>query len=172
MVRHALLAAALALCVVPAARAQEPLTPEKLARVRFEEEKALARVDAAHGHRPPSEMSAEERRQVIAEQAAATEAAQRREGVDAKTYARATAGLSREEHARMESTLEGLRAPAAPRPPQRTAPGEIEIDYGTPVDLTPPEEAAGGGEIPIEYGTPIPIEPPAEPSGEALPPGK
>jgi hypothetical protein len=172
VLRHVLLVAALSLGAPSSAAAEEPLSPEKLARVRFEEEAAVARVDAAHGNRPPSEMSTEERRQVVAEQAAATEAAHQREGVDSKTYARETAGLSREGHARMEAALENLRAQPAPRPAPRKAPQEIEIDYGTPVDLTPPEEAPAGGEIPVDYGTPVPVEPPTGASTEALPPGK
>ncbi len=149
------------------AQAAEPLTPEQLARVRHDEAAALARVEAAHGHRKPSEMEPEERRQVIEEQAAAVQEALRRNGVDAKTYARQSARLDREQWADYEAQLQRLEAQEArartpaPRTPRA---GEIEVEYGTPVSLEPAPEAAG--DVEVEHGTPVELAPGDLPPGE------
>ena len=149
------------------AQAAEPLTPEQLARVRHDEAAALARVEAAHGHRKPSEMEPEERRQVIEEQSAAIDEALRRNGVDAKSYARQSARLDREQYAEVEAQLRRLQAEEArARKPGTTAPraGEIEVEYGTPVSLEPAQQASG--DVEVEYGTPVELTPGELPSPE------
>jgi hypothetical protein len=165
-VRIPALLIALVLAPATGARGAEPLTAEQVARVRRDEAAALARVDAAHGHRKPSQMSPEERRQVIAEQSAATQEALSRNGVDAKAYARHSARLSPAQEEEVAAQLRCLEAEAArPRRPEQ-APGEIQIEHGTPVSMEPAPEQSAAGEIPVEYGTPVELPAGELPAGE------
>jgi hypothetical protein len=156
----------LLLVLAPRAFGAEPLTTEQVARVRVDEAIALARVDAAHGHRLPSQMSSEERRQVIAEQARASSEALARNGVDAKTYARRSARLSRAEVAEVEAQVQQLQEEAM-RPQSHAPPPEgIQVEYGTPVSVEPAPERPTGDEVPVDYGTPVPLPDEALPAGE------
>ena len=53
---------------VPGLAVAEDLPPEKIAAIRRDEQAAQARVSAAYGNRKPSELSNEERRQIIQDQ--------------------------------------------------------------------------------------------------------
>src|SRR4051794_3187349 len=82
----------------------EELTPKKLAAVQHDEEKALEKVNKAHGDRKPSEMSPEERRDVMREQADAKREVLEKNNVDLKEYVTRGSRLSREEKAEVEAT--------------------------------------------------------------------
>lgn len=149
------------LAVPGLARAQEEeLTPEKIAAIRRDEQAAQARVDAAYGHRKPSEMSTGERRQAIRDQQAAGLAVLEKHGVSDKAYARRVARLSLEEReavAREERRLadrEQAAREAAAQERQARAPEDIPIQMGfgdgNPVELESSEEAASV----VEQGLP------------------
>lgn len=141
---------------------EEKLTPEQIAAIRRDEQAAQARVSAAYGHRQPSEMSAEERRQAIRDQQAAGLAVLEKHGVSDKAYARRTARLSREELAavsREEKRLEAMerkgRAGAAQQEDEQAlAPEDIPIQTGfgdgNPVELESSKDAASV----VEQGLP------------------
>ena len=50
---------------VPGLALAEELTPEQIARIRRDEQAAIEQVNAAHGHKKSSELSSEERLQMI-----------------------------------------------------------------------------------------------------------
>jgi hypothetical protein len=86
----------------------DDLPLEKLAEIQRDERKAVEQVNAAHGNKKPSEMSGEERRQLIQEQQSASQKVLNDHGVTAKDYARSSAALSREDRARLEQTRRQL----------------------------------------------------------------
>lgn len=140
--RRPLLAAMLCL-FAPFASAE--LTLEELAAVRHEEQKAIDQVNAAHGNRKPSEMSGDERREMIRAQQEASSKVLERFGVGAKEYGRASANLSPEERRQLEAAQKALvaqeeaqRKAAATTATEQAAP---TIEYGTPVDEPEREEA-------------------------------
>lgn len=83
-----LLLAAFLLVMVTVAHAGEPLSAEDLARVNREMKKAAEAVSKKYGDK---KLSAEERKVMMNEQAAAQKAVLERSNVDAKDVARATA---------------------------------------------------------------------------------
>ncbi len=86
----------LSLSAAGTAVAADELTPEKVGQIKQEERAALAKVDQAHGGKKPSEMTSEERKQVIAEQAAAVDGVLQKHGVDSKAFARYSSTLSKD----------------------------------------------------------------------------
>lgn len=97
----------LALLAAPLALAQK-LTADEIARVQHAESKAMDKVAKKYGNRKPSEMSSSERREMIRDQQAALEEAQRAHGVDAKDYARAVAKLPPAERKAVAEKVQAL----------------------------------------------------------------
>lgn len=151
------------------ALAEEELTPEKIAAIRRDEQAAKAKVDAAHGNRQPSEMSDEERAQVIQDQAAAAQGVMAKHGVSDKEYARHVARMPLEEReavAKAEKKQEAAAKEKAEREAKEAAQGKDE-------------ETKAAEDIPIQQGISDehPVE--MESSGDAasvveqgLPPGE
>lgn len=126
----------------------EDLTPEQLASIHRDEQKALDQVNAAHGNKPSSELSSSERRQLVHEQQEASRKVLEEHGVSAKDYARQTARMGpqgNEQVATAEKALEAQeKAKAAQKKPADT--GEIQVQLGVdeahPVTLEEQEGAA------------------------------
>jgi hypothetical protein len=169
------------LAVPGLALAQEALTPEQLALIRRDEKAALQRVSEAYGQRKPSEMTPEERRQVIRDQQSAVAAVLEKHAVSDKQYARQVARLSVEERNAVQEAARQLEAQdkaareAQSQPPQ---PEEIPIQNGiteqNPVELeavagAPPvvEQGLPPGEVGLEQ-TEAPVE--GTPPSESAPP--
>jgi len=142
--------AALALFLGPSAFAAEPeLTPERLAAIQHDEEKALARIQKEHGDKQPAQMSSDERREVIREEQAAKREVLAKHEVDAKAYVVRSSKLSREEQAQVAQARQALeekdeaeareQAAKAPPPPEPPANQEVIIRKGLgeedPVDV-------------------------------------
>jgi hypothetical protein len=89
-----MLALALALALLA-----DELTPQKAAQVQHDREKALAAIAQKYGNKPSSELSQDERREMIRDQRAAEDAVLAKNGVDAKAMARYEATLSLSERA-------------------------------------------------------------------------
>ncbi|SEM10694.1 hypothetical protein SAMN05444354_111185 [Stigmatella aurantiaca] len=145
------------LAVPGLALAQEALTPEKLALIRRDEKAALERVSEAYGKRKPSEMTSEERRQVIQDQQNAVAAVLEKHDVSDKQYARQVARLSLEERAAVQEAAKQLEAQekaAREAQNQPLQPEEIPIQNGiteeNPVEL---ESVAGAPPV-VEQGLP------------------
>jgi hypothetical protein len=169
------------------ALAQE-LTPEKIAAIRRDEQAAQARVNAAYGNRKPSELSNEERRQLIQDQQQAGLAVLEKHGVSDKAYSRQVARLGQEEReavSRAEKNLElteqAARAEARRKAEQaQQSPEEIPIQQGisdsNPVELESTEDAA----TVVEEGLPpgemgleeTPVEEATEGATEGAVPGE
>lgn len=131
--RRPLLAAILCL-FAPFASAE--LTLEELAAVRHEEQKAIDQVNAAHGNRKSSEMSSDERRQLIREHQEASSKVLERFGVSAKEYGRASANLSPEKRRQLEAAQKALAAQEEARRKAAAAAEQAAptIEYGIPPD--------------------------------------
>jgi hypothetical protein len=148
----------------------EDLPPEQLARIRRAEKAAVDKVNAAHGNKKSSELSTDERRQMIREQQEAVQKVMDENGVSPKDYARQSARMGpkqNEQVAAAEKALEEKeKAAASAKPPQGKAPGEIQVQEGfseeNPVML---DEQEGAAPV-VEHGLPAGEETPSEPSGE------
>ena len=147
------------------ALAQEELTPEKIAAIRRDEQKAQEKVNAAYGNRKPSEMSNEERRQAIQDQQQAGLAVMEKHGVSDKEYSRQVARMGRDEREAVKQAEQKLEA-------QEQAKREAEQRKVEQAQL-PPEE------IPIQKGindeNPVELESSQEAASvveQGLPPGE
>lgn len=126
--------AALALAFALPAGAE--LSPEDLAAIQRDEQKATDAVAKQHGNKPSSEMTNEERAAAIDEEQAALQAVLDKHGVDAKEYARRTATLNLEERKQVEQATRALeekeKAEAAAKACEGEAcpPADPEISRG------------------------------------------
>jgi hypothetical protein len=68
--------------------AADPLTPTQAAAIEVEQQKAQAEVNERFGNKPSSELTSDERREMIRAQADAEKKVLEKNGVDAKTWAR------------------------------------------------------------------------------------
>lgn len=143
--------------LVPGLSRADDLDAEQLAKIRREQAAAEKKVDAAHGNKKPSEMSNDERRQVIEEKRAANEAVMQKNGVSDKDYARQTARMGPEGNkavdaaeARQEAAEKAAREAAAKK---QAEPQEVTIQQGIS-DKNPVEVMADPNAGPvIEHGT-------------------
>ncbi|AKJ02615.1 hypothetical protein ATI61_1176 [Archangium gephyra] len=148
----------------------EDLTPEQLARIRRAEKAAVDKVNAAHGNKKSSELSTDERRQMIREQQEAVRKVMDENGVSPKDYARQSARMGRKQNEQVaaeEKALEAKeKAAGAAKPPHEKEPGEIQVQEGfseeNPVML---DEQEGASPV-VEHGLPVGEEAPSEPSVE------
>jgi hypothetical protein len=146
------------------------LTPEQLARIRRAEKAAVDKVNAAHGNKKSSELSAAERREMIREQQEAVQKVMDEHGVTAKDYARQSARMGpkkNEQVAAAEKALEEKeKAAGAAKPPKDKEPGEIQVQEGfdeeNPVML---EQEEGAAPV-VEHGLPAGEEEAAPPVEE------
>ncbi len=135
--RHVALLCLLSL-VSTAARAGERVPPDKIAKVKLEQEQAVDAVNRAHGNKKPSEMSPDERRQVAKEQAAATQAVLERNQVSAKEYERSEATMSLDERAEADAKRGQLQAEARKKADEKAkADAEAEAPVTVTQDPTP-----------------------------------
>jgi hypothetical protein len=163
---------------------EEELTPEKVAAIRRDEQAAQAKVNAAYGNRKSSELSNEERRQLIQDQQEAGLAVLEKHGVSDKAYSRHVARMGREEREavslaekKLEAEEQAARAEEQKRAEQAQLPEEIPIQQGisdqNPVELESTQEAASvveQGLPPGETGleeVPVGEAPEGAPSGDA-----
>jgi hypothetical protein len=131
-----LLAAALWVSFI--ARADPP-TPEEIAKIQHEQEKATAELEKKYGNRRISELSNEERRTLIKERADAEREVLDKHGVDPKDFARATAKQSLEDRAKTRTEREKLKADADKKPDEKK--DEVIIERGHTAEMDA-EEAA------------------------------
>ncbi|MCY1079716.1 hypothetical protein [Archangium lansingense] len=150
----------------------EDLTPEQLARIRRDEKAAVDKVNAAHGNKKSSDLSAAERRQMIREQQEAVQKVMDEHGVSAKDYARQSARMGpkgNKEVAAAEKDLAAKeKAAAAGKSGRAKEPGEIQVQEGfseeNPVVL---EDQEGATQVLVEHGIPVGEEGPSETPAEA-----
>jgi hypothetical protein len=144
---------------------EEELTPEKLAAIRRDEQKAQAKVNEAYGNRKPSEMSNEERRQAIQDQQKAGLEVLEKHNVSDKAYSRQVARMGRDEREAVKQAEQQLEA-------QEKAAKEAELKKTEQAEL-PPDE------VPIQKGisdeNPVELESSKDAASvveQGLPPGE
>ncbi|WP_257462374.1 hypothetical protein [Archangium lipolyticum] len=145
---------------VPSLVLAEDLTPEQMARIRRDEKAAMDKVNAAYGNKKPSELSTEERRQIIREQQEAARGVMEKHGVSAKDYARQTARMGPKGNEAVEAAEKGLeakeKAAAAAAKTEGNGTEEIQIQQGineeNPVMLE--EQEGAPPVVEVEMGLP------------------
>jgi hypothetical protein len=145
--RTAILLAALTLA--SAAYAQKELDPVEAAKIDREQNEANEKVNAAHGNKKESEMSAEERRQVAEEQKEAGLGVLEKHGVSDKDYARYVAKESRDDREQQKTAAKALQKQAEDAkkkpvadPNAAKAADEVQVSRGG--------ESGGGVEVPVQ----------------------
>ena len=135
----------------------EELTPEQVASIRRDEKAAMERVNEAHGNKKSSELSTDERRQMIQEQQAAIDGVMEKHGVSRKDYARQTARMGPKQNEAVDAAEKELVAKEKAAEAAKTQPKEaeeVQVQQGfsdaNPVML---EEEAGATPI-VEEGLP------------------
>jgi hypothetical protein len=138
----------------------EPLAPEKAAKIEREEQKAQAEVSAKYGNRKPTELSREERRALDKDLADASKAVLEKNGVDPKEWARDSLKKSRDDYARTKDLVKDLeekeKAEAAKKKAEADAPKEVEVQRGVSEEnpVTLDEKPNEAGVVPVEKGLP------------------
>jgi hypothetical protein len=89
----------LGLLVSPLALA-EALSPEVLAKMKDEQRTAIEKINKEYGNKPSSELSQDQRREIIEKTAAAQQAVLDKHGVSGKDFARYEAKLSLDDRKR------------------------------------------------------------------------
>ncbi|PTL76083.1 hypothetical protein [Vitiosangium sp. GDMCC 1.1324] len=133
------------------------LTPEQIARIRREEKAAAEKVNAAHGNKKSSELSAAERRQMIREQQEAIQEVMDKNGVSRKDYARQTARMGPEQNAQVEAAdkaLEAKEKAAQAAKSQEQGAGEIQVQNGFNDENPVTVEGQENGLPVVEHGIP------------------
>jgi hypothetical protein len=159
----------IALSLPLAARAQE-LTPAMAAQIEHDQQKAFEEIDKKHGNKLPSELSTDERRDIIHERAAAEEKVFDKRGVDRKDYTKYVTKMPLDDRATMKEATKALEKKdaeekvkkeaddAAPKDAPRDA-KDIPVQRGfndaNPVTL---EEKKAGGNVVVEHGLPAEAE--------------
>ncbi len=132
------------------AAAAEPISAERAATIERDQKKAQKAVAEKYGNKKPSELTQDERREMIREQLAADREVLEKHGISAKDWARHEISQSREERAEQKAAAEKLeadeKAAAEKAEKEKSAKKEIEIQRGfsddDPVVLDEKEGAA------------------------------
>ena len=145
------------------ALAADDLSPEKAAKVQKDREKAMADVAKKYGNKKSSELSQDERREMIRDQRAAETAVLDKNGVDPKEFARYEAKMSLNDRAATKAERERLdrkeQDDKKAAEQQQSGPREIQIQRGfddnNPVTLEENNSGGGGtGQPVVEKGLP------------------
>ncbi len=91
----------------------EDLTPEKRAQLQRDQQKAGEAIEKKYGNKKSSELSADERRSLMKEKAAAERDVLEKAGVDPKEFARSSTKMGRDEKTRTDDAMKDLEAKEA-----------------------------------------------------------
>jgi len=142
------------------AGAQE-LNPAKAAQIEHDQQKKFDEIDKQHGNKLPSQLSSDERRDIIKQRSSAEQEVFDKHGVDAKEYTKYITKMGLDDRAAMKDASKQLEKKDAEekvaKEPQDSAPKDakdIPVQRGfndqNPVIL---EEKKGGG-VAVEHGLP------------------
>jgi hypothetical protein len=106
-----------ALLALPSFAYADPPSPDEVAKIQFDQEKANADIDKKYGNKKPSELSNDERREMMKEKAAAERDVLDKHGVSAKDYARTQAKQSLDDRAKTRDANDKLQKDAAAKKP-------------------------------------------------------
>jgi hypothetical protein len=123
--------------------AGDEISPEKLGQLEHEQHKAAAEVDKKYGNKKPSELSSDERRQMIKDKAAAEQEVLDKNGVDKKDYVHAQTRMNRDDREQAQRTTKNLEKKeledaAKPKGGQK----EVVVEHGLPPEEGGVNEAA------------------------------
>jgi hypothetical protein len=113
--------------------AADDLTPEKAAKVQKDRDQAMADVSKKYGNKKSSELTSDERREMIKDQRAAETNVLEKNNVDAKEFARYEAKMNLSDRAATKAARENL-------------------DKKEAEDKKAADDKQGNGEIPIQRG--------------------
>lgn len=130
------------LLLAPRLARAEDVPPDKLAVIQAEEKKALAAVAAKYGNKPSSQLSTDERAQLIHDQQAAAQKVYDQFGVSAKDVARAEATLTVEERKQLDAAKQELASA-----------GDSKTDKAGKADQKNQDGKAGEDEVEIIRGS-------------------
>jgi hypothetical protein len=106
-----------ALLALPSFASAEAPSPEDVAKIQFEQQKANADIDKKYGNKKPSELSNDERREMMKEKAAAERDVLDKHGVSAKDFARTQAKQSLDDRAKTRDANDKLQKDASAKKP-------------------------------------------------------
>jgi hypothetical protein len=146
--------------------ADDPIPPEKSAQIERDQAKAQDEVARKFGNKKSSELSQDERRQMIREQEAADKAVLEKAGVDPKQWARESAKRDRASFAQQKELVKDLAekekkaAEALKKAKELAKDKEITVQRGisdeNPVIVD--EKDAEDGTVAVEKGLPPDVE--------------
>lgn len=140
--------------------AADDVTPAKAAEIQRAQTKAQAEVSAKYGNKKSSELSPDERRQMVRDQQAADKAVLDKAGVDAKTWARESVKMDRAGYAATQKEVKDQneaekKAAEAAKSGKKDGPTEVSVQRGfndeEPVTL---EEKENDGQVSVEKSLP------------------
>lgn len=116
--------------------AGEELSPEKLGQIEHEQNKAAAEVEKKYGNKKPSELSQDERRQMIKDKAAAEQAVLDKNGVDKKDYVHAQTRMNRDDREQAQRVTKNLEKKELEDEAKKKQGGQkqIVVEHGLPPD--------------------------------------
>ncbi len=125
-----------ALLLAFSAFAGDELSPEQLGQIEHEQNKAAAEIDKKYGNKKPSELSQDERRQMIREKAAAEQSVLDKHGVDKKDYVHAQTRMNRDDREQAQRTTRNLDKKDLEDEARKKQGGqkEIVVEHGLPQD--------------------------------------
>ncbi len=140
--------------------ADEPLSAEQTAIIGHEQKQAQAEVHAKYGNKKSSELSADERRQMVKDQAAAEKQVLEKNGVSAKQWARESLQKDRAEFAQQKDLEKKLvekdkqAAAAAQKKDESGKPVEVQRGFSEENPVTLDEKPAEEGKVAVEKQLP------------------
>lgn len=150
--------------------ADEPIAPEKSAKIESQQIKAQTEVVAKYGNKKQSELSKEERSQMAKDLAEADKAVLEKNGVDPKEWARESLKKDRAAYARGKELVKEIqekeKAAEEKKKAEAHAPKDVVVQRGVSEEnpVTLDEKPNADGTIPVEKGLP----PEAQKEQEAL----
>ncbi len=137
-----------------AAHAGDELAPDQMAKIEHDQKKAAEAVDKKHGNKKPSELSQDERREIIREKAEADQAVLDKAGVDKKDFARAGARMGRDQRAQADAAGKALeKKDAEAANAKQGGQKEIVVEHGLPPDEGVNEAAEADKEMGLGHET-------------------
>lgn len=139
--------------------ADEPIAPEKAAAVERAQAKAQAEVAAKYGNKKSSELTQDERRQMVKDQAEADKAVLEKLGVDPKQWARESMKRDRDQYAKNKALVKEQDEKEKAEEERKKADAskkDVEVQRGINEDnpVTLDEKAGAEGQVGVEQGLP------------------
>ncbi|MFT3840007.1 MAG: hypothetical protein QM723_23670 [Myxococcaceae bacterium] len=123
--------------------AGDELSPEKLGQIEHEQNKAAAEVEKKYGNKKPSELSSDERKQMIKDRAAAEQAVLDKHGVDKKDYVHAQTRMNRDDREQASRTTKNLeKKELEDAAKAKGGQKEVQVEHGLPPEEGGVNEAA------------------------------